>query len=221
MARPKKNTGAAEDATKTDELKTTSNLTPDEATIRQRSESQDIDWFTIREDELNDFSLMQNPFDLPPEAAKMQNERRYAFRFCTRTPQRVDELTRSKSPPLRWAIVNKATLPQLGHLVDPVLGCIAVEDQVLLFKPWHHHAIVQKAKADMAAAQSNPLEQAANRIADSNDGYVPRAARVGLQDSDPSKIGKRDVVMQDEADWDKAAGEVDDTSELGDLVAED
>ena len=64
--------------------------------------------------------------------------------------QRIDELTRSVTPPLRWALVTRTTLPALEKYVDPVLGCIACLDQALLFKPWAHHEIVKQAKAEMA-----------------------------------------------------------------------
>ena len=65
-------------ATKTTKNKAT--LTPDQQAIADRVEAQDKLWHTIREDELNDFSLMNNPFDLPPEAASLQERKIYAFR---------------------------------------------------------------------------------------------------------------------------------------------
>ena len=63
---------ARETETKT---KTTKILTSEQQAIAERVASQDTDWFAIREDELEDFSLMNNPFDLPPEAASFRTKR--------------------------------------------------------------------------------------------------------------------------------------------------
>lgn len=179
-------------------------LTPEEAAISSRIESESTDWFDITEDDINDFSLMANPLDLQPEAQKLQDEKVCAFRFCERTAKRVDTLTRSVAPPLRWAIVNKTTLPVMGKYVDDILGCVCVLDQMLLFKPWNHHAIVQKAKLDLAENLdvSGQLEALAAKAPDG----------VEIMVGTDYKIGSRDEVQyEDDAD----AG---DTADLGDLV---
>lgn len=150
MARPKKNN--------TDQA----TLTPEMRSIAERVASQDTDWMTITEDQLNDFSLMVNPMDLDPnypEAAKLQKEKRYVFRWCERTPQRVDELTRSVSPPLRWGIVTNDSLPDMKRHIDPLLGCVSCLDQMLLFKPWEHAMIVRKAKNEMADAKARSPQE--------------------------------------------------------------
>ncbi len=170
-------------------------LTPEQQAIAARVAAQtaDDDWLHIREDEMLDFSLSKNPFDLPIEAKKLQDEKRYAFRFCERTPSRVDQLTRGLQPPLRWGIVNAVQLPELAHLVDPINGGVCVGGQILLFKPWSHHAMVKEAKRKLAdgASQARSLEGAATKLS-SPDGKI--AAVTGEQ----HKIGANDVVMQAE-----------------------
>ena len=146
--------------------KTEPTLTPDQRAIAERVASQDTDWMTITEDQMHDFSLMVNPMNLKqnyPEAYRMQVERKFVFRWCEKTPNRVDELTRSVRPPLRWAIVNRQTLPELDRYVDPLLGCVTCQDQVLLFKPFAHAEIVNKAKRDMAEAKSRAPIDRVNR----------------------------------------------------------
>lgn len=179
-------------------------LTPEETAISSRIESESIDWFDITEDDINDFSLMANPLDLQPEAQKLQDENIYAFRFCERKPDRVDRLTRSVAPPLRWAIVNKTTLPAMGKYVDDTLGCVCVLDQMLLFKPWSHHALVQGAKLELAENLdvSGQLEALKEKAPDGVDIMV----------GEDHKIGSRDEVQyEDDADGG-------DTADLGDLL---
>lgn len=184
-------------------------LSPDEKGIADRVASQDTSWFTIREDELNDFSLAVNPLDIKdaiPEAWKMQVEKVYAFRWCERTPRRIDELTKSVSPPLRWALVTRTTLPELESYIDPVLGCIANLDQALLFKPWAHHQIVKDAKADMAKAKANGsgLDAVAKQGDDKVKMFTGERAKMGSGD---------EVQYEDGRTFDGESG-------LGDLVVD-
>ncbi len=135
-------------------------VTSEEAAVIARSESESTDWFGITEGDLHDFSLMEDPLKLPKPCQKLQEEKVFAFRWCERTAKRVDQLTRSVSPPLRWAIVNLTTAESVGlpartiaeieEYFDTILCCVPRLDQMLLFKPWSHHVIVQQAKRDLA-----------------------------------------------------------------------
>ena len=174
-------------------------LTSTETAIAERAATQDDGWFHLTEDDLEDFSLMQNPLDLPPEAAKEQNEKRLAFRWCERTPERVDQLTRHAQPPLRWAICNRNTTPFLKPYIDDLLGCVTSLDQVLLCKPWSHHMMVQQAKQELANVQDR---------SGTLSGKKDQIAREGTEvyEGKQYRIGDRDEVMADEG--------------LADLVAE-
>ncbi len=186
-------------------------LSPEERGIADRVASQDTEWFTIREDELNDFSLMVNPLDIKetiPEAWKMQVEKVYAFRWCERTSRRIDELTKSVSPPLRWALVTRTTCPELEKYVDPVLGCICNLDQALLFKPWAHHQLVKDAKANMAKNRSDSSGMDAVAKQRSDD-------KVRMFTDEHAKIGGTDDVQYEDAR--AFEGE----SDLGDLVVDE
>ena len=191
--------------------KKTTNLTPEQQAIADRADLQDKAWHTIREDELNDFSLMTNILDLPKAAARLQKNKIYAFCWRTRTPERIDELTRSVNPPLRWGLVTRTTIPELKDLIDPMLGCIPRLDQVLMYKPWAHHVIVQKAKMELADAGLNTgsLEGSKHQMQGKHDD-------VEVMTGKDQKISGSDVVMGDElmADIDNDA----DGSPLGDLV---
>ena len=182
--------------------KTKSNmsLTPEQYAIAQRAEAQDDSWMTISEADLNDFSLMNNPLDLPPEAAKEQNEKRYAFRWCERTVERVDQLTRGAQPPLRWAICNRNTTPFLENYIDDLLGCVTKLDQVLLVKPWAHHARVQAAKRELAETRDNTGTLKGKKDQIASDG-------IETYEGKEYQITGKDVVMADEA-------------QVGDLIAE-
>jgi hypothetical protein len=187
------------------------NLTPEQRAIADRADLQDKAWHTIREDELNDFSLMTNILDLPKVAAEMQKRKIYAFSWRTRTPERIDELTRSVNPPLRWGLVTRTTIPELKDLIDPMLGCIPRLDQVLMYKPWAHHMIVQEAKMELANAGLNTgsLEGRKLQMQDKN-------ADVEVMTGQDQKIGGSDELMGEElmANVDNDA----DGSPLGDLI---
>lgn len=183
-------------------------LTPEEQAIAQRVETQDTDWFTIREDELEDYSLQEDPYIPPPEAVKMQREKKYAFRWCERTPGRIDQLTKTAPHYRRWALVTRNTLPELGKYVDPVLGCIARDDQALLFRPWYFHQREKDMKQERIEAQykSSSLDGKKEMIQD-------RDEDVQVYSGEKFKITGKDQVMYDESSESGA--------DLGDLVVEE
>jgi len=120
-------------------VKKTSALTPEEMAIFQRVKNEARDWETITEESVDDYSLMQDPFKLPPEIKEYVNRKEFAFRWIERTSQRLDEI-RSAEVPNKWWIVNADSFPGLADkLFDPILGCISRLDQMLVFKPWWMH----------------------------------------------------------------------------------
>ena len=113
-----------------------SQLTPEELAIARRAQGEDDEWSDpIGEESAEDFSLSEDPFKLPEPAQKMKDSRKYAFRWIERKPERVDQI-RTRPMPLRWWICNRANTPFLERFIDPVLGCVCREDQMLVFKPW-------------------------------------------------------------------------------------
>lgn len=184
------------------------NLTPEQQAIKARVDAQEklkADP-VIREDELNDFSLMKNQLALPDKAKELQDKKIYAFRWCTRTPDRIDYLTRSMRPPERWGIVTRTTIPEMEKEVDPMLGCVCRLDQALLYKPWQDHARVQRAKMELADAGLNTgtLEGKKHQMQSKTDG-------VEVMAGEKHRIGGGDEIMGE--DLLSAAD-----SELGDLV---
>jgi hypothetical protein len=127
------------------------NLTPEELAIAKRVGNEDDGWQTIGESDMNDFSMSEDPFRLPPPAQKAENEKKYAFRWIRRDPARLDEVKR-KPVPMRWWIANRTTTPFLASYVDPILGCITNHDQMLVFKPWWMHEKEKEAKRELADA---------------------------------------------------------------------
>ena len=47
-------------------------VTSEEAAIISRSESETVDWFGISEEDIHDFSLMEDPLKLPKPCQKLQ-----------------------------------------------------------------------------------------------------------------------------------------------------
>lgn len=186
------------------------NLTPEEQAISSRVEAQDP-FVNIRETDLVDFSLAANPMDLHPIAQKLQDEHKYAFRWCTEDPKRVDQLTRAAQPPLKWGIVTRSSLPEMSSEVDDLLGCVRVLDQMLLFKPWAHHAVVQREKQRLAGAsdKEGSIESRHGEQTDQGEMYAKKSK---LNESNPYKIGGGDQVM---------ASEETISNDFGDLVVDE
>jgi hypothetical protein len=186
------------------------NLTAEERQIVDRVANQDTSWMTITEGDMEDFSLMSDPMELPPPARKAQQERRYAFHWAELKPARIDQLTRMATPPLRWAIATRTTFPELSDYVNDNYGCVTRHDCALLFKPWAHHARVIEAKQRLTKAyeEGSGLTGGKNKIAS-------RHSDVEVMTGPKHKIDGGDQVLADEAVFD-GRGDV-----MGELVADE
>ena len=166
------------------------NLTPDQLAISERVNAQGTEFFDIDPKSINDFSLMNMPLNIDPNYpvfAKLQKEKKYVFRWCERTPQAVDKYTRSVAPPLRWAIVNRQTLPESEPYIDPILGCVCCLDQMLLFKPYAHAEMVRRAKNDISEARAR-----------SPKAKIPRD-KIDFVEGEKYKINGGDIVTYEDA----------------------
>lgn len=118
-------------------VKKPANLTPEEAAIFQRikAEGQTREWEEVTEESVHDFRLGRNPMKPPDFALKLTNDKKYVFRWITRSKERIDEV-RNFDIPFKWWIVNASTIPESQEALDPVLGCVTKLDQLLVFKPY-------------------------------------------------------------------------------------
>jgi len=127
-------------------------ITAEEQAIAARVSAENQDWRTLTEGDMEDYSLMKDPFELPPPAKEKQEKKEFFFRWITRNQQRLDEM-RSKQPPFRYWICNSTNTPFLKGYFDPILGCVSREDQMLVFKPWWMHIRERQYKDEMAHTQ--------------------------------------------------------------------
>lgn len=172
-------------------------LTAEETALAQRIANEDSDWETLTEADIEDFSLCEDPYMLPLEAAKAQNEHKFAYKWAEMKPERLNEL-RSLSVPKRWWICNRTTMTFLTKYCDPNHGAIQKQDQILMFKPWWMHEKYQLLKMQMADAQdkAGDLEQKHETGTESHEWLA----------GDRFKIGNKDQVME-EADSFSIEGE--------------
>lgn len=181
-------------------------LTPEEQAIAQRVAGENREWETIGEESAIDFSLMQDTFRLPEEAQKLQREKRFAFRWIERRKERIDQI-RNKPVPLKWWICNSANTPFLKKYIDPVLGAVIREDQILMFRPWWMHEKENNIKAGMANAldQTKRLDALQGK---QGGGAEMQVSQRSLESGAPSRLEVKgsDIVYGDEADMDAAAG---------------
>jgi hypothetical protein len=173
-------------------------LPPEQRAIAERVNSQDDGWRQqITEDDLTDFSLSEHKLKLPPEAQNLRDTEQFAFRWCTCTPKRVDELTRSIQRPERWWVVTRdfchSHAKDMLAEIDDIHGGIVRIGQIMLFKPYRDSQIVQNAKNRISSdvAASRELKGAAERLAKPEDGIEAMAGK-------EYKIGGKDYVMQAE-----------------------
>lgn len=205
--RPKKQTPDSSEV----EVKTAS-MTSEEAAIFERVKGEDDEWLHVTEGDVEDFSLANYPFQLPPEAQKLLREKKFVFRYAEKTPSRIDEL-RNLQVPLRWWIANASTIPQLAKYCDPIHGGIQEHDQILMFKPYWMQDLVWKEKARLAELQDT------GGVVDNLDGMKDDERGIEYRSGERYKITGKDEVMDPGSMLEKEYSQDDETpSDLGDLV---
>jgi hypothetical protein len=186
-------------------------ITSEEQAISARVMAENREWATIREDDCEDFSLMKDPFELPPPALKKQEEKEFFFRWITRDPKRLDEM-RSKQVPFRYWICNSTNTPFLKGFFDPVLGCVSREDQMLVFKKWWMHLKERQFKEGMAQAQDSAGD-ITKRNGDSDGNYTWKAGSRSIEsEASQTEIKGSDLIIEDIKDYTPAgipAGDAD------------
>ncbi len=182
------------------------NLTPEERSVYSRVAAESDEWKTITEADVEDFSLSEDPFKLPPPAQKLRDRKKFAFRWITRSAARLDQV-KSKNVPFRWWPVN-STQPAPGVLdafIDSNNGCISREDQMLVFKPWWMFEKELEYERQLAEGDSRDL---------TNKDKMPvgdleyRAGKRRGTDNKPlrEEVKGSDVQFEGEAEVDRAAG---------------
>jgi hypothetical protein len=169
------------------ESKTT--LTTEESAIVNRVLAEKDDWKQIKESEVDDFQLANDPMEFPEPAKEMKAKKKYAFRWITRTTARMDEM-RNKPVPFKWWICNAVNTPFLEGYFDPVLRCVCKLDQMLVFKPFWMFVKEQEFKASAAErnAASGDLKKKAGTV------------KGGGELVEGNKIGKGDVLQHENVD---------------------
>jgi len=196
MKQTKKRTGTkGTETTQKPKMRQPAHLHPDEAAIFQRVKAEgerEREWEHVAESDMDDFSLRDDPMKLPDFAQKLQDDKQYAFRWVTRSKERLDEI-RNMKPPFKWWIVNASTMPESVNDLDPVLGCVSKLDQLLVFKPWNLYKTEKRYKQQLA----DNKDQAGD--VHKKDGFVP-AENIELKAGPDYKISSKDEVMVDESD---------------------
>ena len=172
---------------------TTRALTAEEAALKSILEIKDDKWLGLTDKDVEDFSLSEDPFKLPKEAQRLQDEKKYAFRWCENRVSRVMELTR-KEAPFGWSVANAVNTPELTRLVDTITGGIHKLDQILLYKP-HWVAMKEKELKQQAdTARGNARDP--NKRAGERDGNFAWEA------GERAKLKDSDVTVFDQEAWD-------------------
>lgn len=147
------------------------NLTPEERAIADRVAKKDDSW-VITEGDIYNLSLSDDPYTLPPEAQKKQDDKEFAFRVFEMNTKRLDEVA-SWPRPKKWWVCNRINCPWLSDKhFDSIHGGVQIQDQLLHFKPWKDHAKYQGLKMDAIQMRQ-----------------------------DAADINKRDGVKIDEGEW--------------------
>ncbi len=165
-------------------------LTSEETAIVARIMGQDASWENIRPDMVEDFSLMDDPMPFPREAIEREKQHEFKYRWIECKPARIDQITKGFQVPRRWWLCNSSNTPYLKNDIDPITGGIHSLGQILVFKPWWMHEMVQRAKDELNEAQNNKSITA--RDGTEQDGKYFYAG-------EQYKIGNKDEVQYDEA----------------------
>lgn len=130
-------------------------VTPEEQAIINRALKETV-WPDESERETIDYSLMQDKFRFPEPCYKQMEQKKLAFRWITRTPERIDEM-RTNPIPFRWAIANRVNTPFLAEFIDKTLGCVVRLDQILMYRPWWMHEEELNYDRRMAEGKDRPI----------------------------------------------------------------
>jgi hypothetical protein len=181
------------------------NMTPEERAIYSRVASGDDDWQTITEESAEDFSLSEDPFKLPLPAQRLRDQKKFAFRWITRSSARLDQI-KSFSVPRRWWPVN-STQPAPGLLdafIDRSTGCVQREDQMLVFKPWWMYEREHDLKIMLADGNTGDITKKDRQQA--GDVEFRAGKRVADKGSLREEVKGDDVHFTGEAEVDQASG---------------
>jgi hypothetical protein len=196
-------------------------LTNDEQALANRVAGSSAEWQTINEREVEDFSLSEDPFKLPEPAKKLQDEKKFKFRWFSRNPQRVDEV-KNFAKVRRWWVVNRVQ-PMVGafdDFVDGSTGGIHCLDQLLFFKPWWLWEAEQKVDRRLAEADMGVIE---NKDGEDAGDLKWAAGKRKLHDKTMGRqeVAGSDIHFRGEADVDADMGRGERPVTEGDLTTQE
>ena len=141
------------------------------------------EWSTIKESDLQDFSLMKDPYPIPAPARKRSD---LVFRWIENSPERIKEIQR-RDPPQKWWACNGTNTPFLEKFIDPSDGAVHCKDQILVVKPRWMRDIEKGATDDRFEALLN-TKNLDNKVYSSN-------RKVRWESGQGAQIGAQDVIM--------------------------
>jgi hypothetical protein len=193
------------------------NMTPEEAAIYQRVKGEKEDWEKIQFEEIQDYSLMEYPFQLPDCAKKLVEQRKYFFRFVEKKTGRIDDLINRKKPH-RWLPVNRDTFPDWPRsLFDGLHGGVQELDQIMMYQPYEYKVMRDRIKNELAELQAR------GGTLESRDGIEDKDRGVSWRSGEGVKITGKDEVMDPGNTLERAfEGEANqETNDFGDLIVDE
>lgn len=172
------------------------NLTPEEAAIFQRikSEGQRREWEEISEKDVHDYSLSRDPMMLPDFAKELRDTKQFAFRWITRSKERIDEV-RSMEIPFKWWLVTADSMPESEPELELGLGCVCKLDQMLVFKPYWMYEKEKRieeariegssAKGDIASKHGEPIDESGSEYLAGKQYKIGKADEVQFAEIEP------------------------------------
>jgi hypothetical protein len=194
-------------------------MSSEELSIARRVATMDEEWKDIGEDSVMDFTLNNDPFELPPPALEKKKQKQFAFRWIERDAKRLDTV-RSKPVPFKWWICNRTSTPFLEGYFDPILGCVSRLDQMLVFKPFWMFVKEMEFKQRLAEGVNAKAIENLDGEERGNTSFVA-SRRSGLDSkSRREQVTGSDEIQFDEAEYDKSRGVVHGPAEASDLVVD-
>ena len=129
-------------------------MTQKQKELYQEIKSSDKGWETIKESDLTDFSLDEEPYPLPEEAKVKVYMKKFIFRWIEDSASRLQEVSRVE-PPMKWWICNSTNTPFLNKVINPNTGAVHCKDQILVFKPYWMAEKVRELREGRSEAKLN------------------------------------------------------------------
>lgn len=158
-------------------------LTDNEAQLLHLLQTEDGQW--PKAEVVDDYALMQDPFELPPECKKMEAEKKWRYRWLDPYSPNF-KMSTNKASPIHWRLCNRMSAPEIPDRYFDVSGGVRNMGLVLSKMPWW----MFERRLDLVHRRARPAERKGPANADGME----------FTGQDGGKFKGGDIIVAEEKD---------------------